>query len=167
MRPITDIPGLFIQENVITPEVETQVIDWLDTRVWSTSLPRRTQHFGYQYNYANTDLVSGDPIDGWVKHISTFLTNHGVMDSIDQCIVNEYYRDQKIGKHIDGKRGNNPNIFGPRITSISLNENINFIFCNTETKEKVEIYTPRRCMIVMTGDSRLECQGRCFFNTGS
>ncbi len=154
MRAITDVSGLFIQNDIITPMIETEIINWLDTRVWSTALPRRTQHFGYQYNYTQTDLVPGDPVDGWIAHLSAFLTNHGVMDSIDQCIVNEYDRDQKIGKHIDGKRGSNPNIFGPRIVSISLNEDTNFIFCNTETKEKVELYAPRRSMLVMTGDSR-------------
>jgi len=154
MRAITDVPGLYIQNDILTPEIEIKIIKWLDSRVWSTSLPRRTQHFGYQYNYGNTDLVPGDPMDGWVKYISDFLVNNGVMDSIDQCIVNEYDRDQKIGKHIDGKRGNNPNIFGPIILSISLGEDTNFIFCNTETKKKVEIHAPKRSMLVMTGDSR-------------
>lgn len=150
----TSVPGLYIQENIITIDTEIQIVNWLDTREWSTTLPRRTQHFGYQYNYTNTDLVPGDSFEGPIKYISDRLVKYGVIDHINQCIVNEYTRDQKIGKHIDGKRGNRPNIFGPKIISISLTEDTNLIFCNPDTKEKVEIYVPRRCMVVMTGDSR-------------
>lgn len=154
MKSVASVPGLYIQENVIAPETEEAIVKWLDSREWSTSLPRRTQHFGYLYGYQGADLKPGDPFEGWVTVISEWLVKHKVMEKVDQCIVNEYDRDQKIGKHIDGKRGNRPNIFGPRIVSISLGEDTNFIYVNTETKEKVEIYAPRRCMIVMTGDSR-------------
>jgi alkylated DNA repair dioxygenase AlkB len=154
MNAIKNIPGLYLQENVISAEVETQIVEWLDTRKWSNVLPRRTQHFGYLYGYQGADLQPGDPFDGYISFFSDYLTKHKIMDAIDQCIVNEYDRDQKIGKHIDGQRGNRPNIFGPRIVSISLLEDTNFIFTNTQTKEKVEIYAPRRCMLVMTGDSR-------------
>ncbi len=154
MRAITEVPGLYIQENILTPETETQIIEWFDTREWSTVLPRRTQHFGYLYGYQGTDLTLGDPFEGWITYLSEYLTKHKIMEPIDQCIVNEYDRDQKIGKHIDGKRGNRPNIFGPRIVSISLAADTNFIFTNTQTKQKVELYLPRRSLLVMTGDSR-------------
>ncbi len=150
----TSISGLYIQENVISPEAETQIIEWLDTRKWSEELPRRTQHFGYLYGYKGANLTPGDLFSGWVLTLSKMLTKYKIMDSIDQCIVNEYDRDQKIGKHIDGKRGNKPNIFGPRVVSISLGEDTNFIFVNGITKEKVELYVPSRSILVMTGDSR-------------
>lgn len=154
MKSITGVPGLHIQENVLTPESEIQIIQWLDSREWSEVLPRRTQHFGYLYGYKGANLKPGDPFEGWITVLGDWLTKHKVMESIDQCIVNEYDRDQKIGKHIDGARGDRPNIFGPRIASISLGGDTNFIFTNTKTQEKVEIYAPRRCMIVMSGDSR-------------
>lgn len=154
MRSIDNVAGLYIQENVLTVESEIQIIQWLDSREWSEVLPRRTQHFGYIYGYKRSNLIPGDPFEGWVSTLMERLTSDGVMESIDQCIVNEYDRDQKIGKHIDGKRGERPNIFGPKIVSISVGADTNFIFINTDTKEKVEIYVPRRSMIVMSGDSR-------------
>lgn len=154
MRKVEQVPGLYIQEQVIDEEVEKEVIKWLDRREWSTALPRRTQHFGYVYGYTNTDLTPADPFEGWITKISDWLTENKIMEEIDQCIVNEYDRDQKIGKHIDGKRGNRPNIFGPRIVSISLGEDTNFIFC--KGYEKVEIYVPRRSIILLTEDSRYE-----------
>ena len=154
MKPVPNIPGLYIQENVISKENETNVIEWLDSREWSTVLPRRTQHFGYKYGYKGSNLEPGDPFDGWISNISEWLVKYKIMDDIDQCIVNEYNRDQKIGKHIDGKKGSRDNIFGPKIVSISLGEDTNFIFTNTETKQKVEILSPQRSMLIMTGDSR-------------
>ena len=154
MKSIREVPGLYLQENIISENNEQQIVEWLDSREWSVVLPRRTQHFGYQYGYDGSNLHPGDPFDGWVMFLSNFLTQYQIMDEIDQCIVNEYDRDQKIGKHIDGQRGNRPNIFGPRIVSISLLEDTNFIFTNTQTKQKVEVYVPRGSILVMTGDSR-------------
>lgn len=154
MRAIEEVPGLYLQENVISSEAETQIIQWLDGREWSTVLPRRTQHYGYVYGYEGTNLMPGDKFEGWVSTLADYLVKHGIMDVVDQCIVNEYDREQKIGKHIDGQRGERPNIFGPRIVSFSLGADTNFVFSNTKGKEKVEIYVPKRSILVMTGDSR-------------
>jgi len=154
MKPIQNIPGLFLQENIITIEDETEIVKWLDTRDWSTVLPRRTQHFGYLYDYSQVGLQSGDPFEGYIFILSDFLKKNKIMNEIDQCIVNEYTKDQKIGKHIDGQRGNRSNIFGPIIVSISLLEDTNFIFTNTKNKEKVEIYIPRRSLLLMSSESR-------------
>lgn len=154
MKHVNDVPGLYISESVLTSEMESDIIKWLDTRKWSTSLSRRTQHFGYIYDYSSVNLEKGDPFESWITNISKWLIANKTMPSVDQCIVNEYYKLQGIGKHIDGKRGNRANIFGPVIVSISLNEDTNFIFTDTVTKKKVEVYAPRRSMIVMSGDSR-------------
>ncbi len=154
MRSIHGVPGLYLQENFISPEMETQIIQWLDGREWSTVLPRRTQHFGYIYGYEGTSLIPGDKFEGWISTLAEYLVKYGIMDEVDQCIVNEYDRDQKIGKHIDGQRGQRLNIFGPRIVSFSLGADTNFIFSNTKGNEKVEIFVPTRSILIMTEDSR-------------
>lgn len=155
MRPVNEVPGLFIQENVISPDVEKIIIDWLDTKPWSNALSRRTQHYGYTYNYQQTNLDLGEPFEGWITTLSQFLVDNKIMDRCDQCLVNEYYRDQHIGKHIDGLKGSRPNIFGPTIISISLGDDTNIIFRNTKVKsDPVGIYVPKGCLLVMTGDSR-------------
>lgn len=46
-----EIPGLYIIYDVITKETENEIIKWLDTQKWSSSISRRTQHYGYEYNY--------------------------------------------------------------------------------------------------------------------
>jgi len=154
MRPINNVPGLFIQENIITPEVETEIINWLDTKPWSNALSRRTQHYGYIYDYKQTNLEPGEKFDGWIITLSQFLLNNKIMEKCDQVIINEYNRGQGIAKHIDGLRGNRPNIFGPVIVSISLNEDTNFIFRNTKSRDVTNVYVPKRSILVMMGDSR-------------
>ena len=149
-----NVPGLFIQKDIITPETEKAIIDWLDKQQWSDALSRRTQHYGYEYQYNTTELKTGNPFEGLIEDIRKFLLEQKIMERIDQCIVNEYYRDQGIGKHIDGKRGNNPNIFGPVIVSISLGEDTNIIFSRGNQKE--EVFVPRRCLLIMKDDARYQ-----------
>ena len=154
MQFISSVPGLVLKENVITEEYEAEIINWLDGQEWSTELPRRTQHYGYKYNYKSTILILGNPFVDCIEWIRKDLIDKNVMLKCNQCIVNEYTQSQNIGKHIDGKRGNRENIFGPSIVSISLNEDTNFIFRNTQNGEKVELFVPQRSLLLMTGESR-------------
>lgn len=154
MRHVNNIPGLFIQENVATSEIEKRIIEWLDTKTWSNALSRRTQHYGYIYNYKQTNLEPGEKFDGWIYTLSQFLIDNKIMDRCDQCIVNEYGKTHGIAKHIDGLRGNKPNIFGPVIVSLSLGEDTNIIFRDTKSRDTANIYVPKGSLLVMTGDSR-------------
>ena len=149
MRAVSLVPGLYIQENVMDENTEQAIINWLDQRQWSTVLPRRTQHFGYNYGYKSHGLTKADPFDSWVSILGTWLDQNNILKSADQCIVNEYTKDQKIGKHVDRS-----DIFGDKIVSISLGGDTNFIFRNLSTKESVELFIPRRSILIMTGDSR-------------
>lgn len=154
MRPINSVPGLYIQENVITPEVEKQIIEWLDSKQWSNALNRKTQHYGYTYGYQQNNLQSGEPFEGPILFLSKFLIENKIMTKCDQCIVNNYYRNEGIGKHIDGTKNGKDNIFGPIIVSFSLGSDTNIIFRNTTSRDVVNVYVPRGCLLVMSGDSR-------------
>lgn len=75
-----DIPlGLALQRDVITPEKEAEIITWLDSHEWSNELSRRTQHFGYQYNYKGRNLTPGTPLDGPILEIAQLLEKAGLM----------------------------------------------------------------------------------------
>lgn len=86
----TNVPGLSICEDVLSEEMETEIIKWLDTREWSTVLPRRTQHYGYTYNYGGGNVSHADKFEGWITHLSDFLAENNIMKNANQCIVNEY-----------------------------------------------------------------------------
>jgi len=139
--------GLSLQPNVITPEKEHEIISWLDNQTWSTELSRRTQHYGYNYNYKTKDLTLGTPIKGPLLEISQTIERAGLMKPV-QCIVNEYYRDQGISPHIDKLS------FGPTIIGISIGSDVSMTF-NRNT-EKFECFLPQRSMMMMTGPARYE-----------
>jgi len=110
----TTIPeGLALQPNIISVEKEKEIIEWLDSREWSNELSRRTQHYGYGYNYKHKDLIPGPPLEGPILKIAQIIEKAGLMKPV-QCIVNEYYRNQGIAPHIDNLA------FGPVVIGISL-----------------------------------------------
>jgi alkylated DNA repair protein alkB family protein 8 len=45
------INGLTYIDDIITPEQETELINFIDIQEWNNSLSRRTQHYGYLYVY--------------------------------------------------------------------------------------------------------------------
>lgn len=137
--------GLSLQENVISVEKEKEIIAWLDKRIWSTSISRRTQHFGYEYNYSGRDIKRGPPLEGPILDIANMLENAGIMKP-EQCIVNEYYRSQGIAPHIDSP------VFGPVIVSISLNAEASMIFDNGTYKH--EYLIPQRSVLMMRDEAR-------------
>lgn len=137
--------GLSLQNNVISAEREKEIIAWLDKRPWSTNISRRTQHFGYEYNYQGKDILPGPPLEGPILELADMLENAGIMKP-EQCIVNEYYRNQGIAPHIDS------HAFGPVIVSISLNAEASMIFDNGTYKH--EYLIPQRSVLMMRDEAR-------------
>lgn len=156
MENFPNIPGLGIQKDVLTPELEDKILQELDENdEWSNDLSRRTIHQGYRYPYSGGSLTKIDPISGVLKSLADYLTYNRVIsesssDEIqpDQVIVNEYLKDQGIGAHIDRTD------FGPIVVAFSLGADTNMIFRNSETKEKTELFVPRRSILIMSGDAR-------------
>ncbi len=143
--------GLTLVPDFIDPESERNVIAWIDQQPWNTSLKRRTQHYGYEYNYSGrgrAPLVSTTPISGPLLAIAEHLKDvfSGVMPS--QCIVNEYTRDQGISAHTDSP------VFGPVIMSISLLSPTVMTFTRGESKILVDL--PPRSALIMSGEARSE-----------
>ena len=142
------VPGRTLHSNIIPPDYEQSLISWLDTQPWSTTLNRRTQQYGYTYDYVSRIIRPSDnPLHGKVLELAEWLNDSQIMVP-DQCIVNEYNRDQGIGAHIDLLG------FGPRIISLSVGADTNFIFKNYQTKESVTLDVPSRSILIMDGDAR-------------
>lgn len=137
--------GLYLTLDYLTLEDETNALLWLDTQPWSNELARRTQHYGYNYNYKGGPLTVTTPLNGPVKDIGDRLEADGVMTPT-QCIVNEYLRDQGIAGHIDSAK------FGPAIVSVSLGEDTVMIF--ERGTEIFECFLPRRSIALLTGEAR-------------
>lgn len=142
-----DLSGLIYLEGVITPELSGEILCWLDQQTWSNKLKRRTQHYGYEYDYSSRSVSPKPttPIHGPIKVVADWLSKSGLINPT-QCIVNEYLKDQGIAAHTDS------NQFGPVIVSISLLQPCNMIFSKGDQKYTATLMP--NSMVAMTGEAR-------------
>ncbi len=139
--------GLFLRLDVITPEKEQEIITWLDTQPWSTELSRRTQHYGYGYNYKNKKLIPGPKMSGVILEFAHALQSGGIITP-EQCIVNEYYRKQGISPHTDNL------LFADTVVGLSIGADAVMHF--SKNNEKFDCFLPRRSLMMMTGAARYD-----------
>lgn len=139
--------GLYLTPDFLTQDEEAELITWLDNQSWSTALSRRTQHYGYEYDYTrkNVHLTPTIPISGPLQKIADRLSEIMVPT---QCIVNEYTRSQGIAPHIDSRS------FGPIVISISLNADTIMLF--TKGTDVFHCLLPRRSIVMLTGPTRYD-----------
>ncbi|KAM9979020.1 hypothetical protein ACTFIZ_000361 [Dictyostelium cf. discoideum] len=120
------IEGLTIIENAIDKEMHDKLWKEVNKEEWLTDLSRRTQHYGYKYNYKSRSLKSEDiapPFPQWASDLCCHLMKEGLINDFpQQLIVNEYKDNQGISAHIDSK------IFDNIIFSISLGSTCKMVF---------------------------------------
>ena len=140
--------GLFLTPDFITIDEERELISWLAQQEWSTELSRRTQHYGYQYNYTSRSVQPTVPLTGPLLQLQQKFGTAG--HNLTQCIVNEYYRAQGIAPHID------LNIFGPVIIGVSLGADtvMSFERPTGSGVESFDCFLPRRSLLMLTGEAR-------------
>ena len=100
-----DVPGLTYISNYISLEYQEKLLKLIDTQEWNLGLKRRTQHYGYKYDYT---VRSIDPsyylgaMPYWVDDLCSKLHGDGIfVEKPDQVIINEYMPGQGIASHID------------------------------------------------------------------
>jgi alkylated DNA repair dioxygenase AlkB len=101
----TNIPGLTYIPNYIPIEYASELIQLIDANTWNLDLKRRTQHYGYKYDYT---VRSIDPsyylgeIPHWIGELCNKLCVESIfIEKPDQVIINEYMPGQGIAPHID------------------------------------------------------------------
>ncbi len=148
------IPGLTYEEDFITKEEESQLIETIDAQKWDTSISRRTQHYGFIYNYKSKDAVKpAEPIPEWCLFIIDRLIDRGLLKNRpDQMIVNEYKPGQGIAAHVD-----NVKYFEDGIVSISLNASYGMeLSTNRAPIERKELLLARCSALILHGQARYE-----------
>ncbi len=142
---MAEIPGLSVIYDAITHEEEKYLLDFINAteRSWNSDLVRRTQHYGYHYNYGypNKRLSEAAPIPAEFMPILKKFNSDA-----NQVIVNEYKPGQGIAAHTDAK------IFDDVVTSLSLGSSCRFNFIRGN--EFKSIFLPPRTLVRMTGDAR-------------
>jgi alkylated DNA repair dioxygenase AlkB len=134
--------GLLYLENFITSNEQKELIEFIDAQEWDTSIARRTQHYGYRYNYKDKNA---NAYLGEIPEIFTPLREKLQMyfeRLPDQVIVNEYYPKQGIAAHVDHVK-----FFGPVVASVSLLAPVEMEF--TRGKDKFyQILQPTSALIL-------------------
>lgn len=150
-----DVPGLLYIPDYLAPALHDELVDLIDAQPWSMELARRTQHYGYKYDYAarsvdpHADVVA---IPAWLAALGEMLHADQLIDEApDQVIVNEYEPGQGIGHHLDCVP-----CFTGVIFSLSLLSGTVMQFRSIDRKRIVPLYAEPRSLIVMRGAARYE-----------
>lgn len=100
-----NIPGLAYIPNYIPVEYENKLMQLIDANSWNLDLKRRTQHYGYKYDYTarsvNPSYYLGE-MPYWINELCKKLYSESIfIEKPDQVIINEYMPGQGIVPHID------------------------------------------------------------------
>jgi alkylated DNA repair dioxygenase AlkB len=147
------IDGLILVENFVDEQEEAALIEAIDAREWSDQLKRRTQQYGYIYDYSSKgssgSSKKAEPIPEAFRVIVERMSDKSLLHDPDQVIVNEYQPGQGIGAHIDHKTK-----FEDNIGSLSLLTPVTMEF--TKDSKKVRLLLPRRSLLLMRREARYD-----------
>lgn len=95
---------LYIPHYISTPHHDA-LIQTIDAQPWRSDLARRTQHYGYIYDYrakrVDQSAYLGD-LPPWLHRIAAQCVTDGLTaQTPNQAIINEYTPGQGIASHID------------------------------------------------------------------
>jgi alkylated DNA repair dioxygenase AlkB len=146
------VTGLVLRKQFVTRDEERTLLQHIDGCQWDTTLKRRTQHYGYVYNYSSKDAARvAPPIPPWCVFVVERLMEQGVLRvRPDQLIVNEYEPGQGIYPHVDSA------FFEDGIVSVSLGADIVMDFIHQATNEHREAVLPRCSALSMHGVARYQ-----------
>jgi alkylated DNA repair dioxygenase AlkB len=148
-----NIPGFNYVSNFITKEEAAYLMNVIDSLQWNCDLKRKTQQYGYKYDYTHRDVrQKTTPIPKEFNFLLNRLVEKKIFSKLpDQIIINEYIGNQGIHKPVDAFP-----IFGETIASLSLLQPCVMIFHELESTTKEErqrdVKRKRKC----TGGNSLE-----------
>ncbi len=139
--------GLQYLPNFITPEQAKELLSFIERSPWSSALKRRTQHYGYVYDYTkkrvSRDMYLG-PLPSPILELGVQL-----MGNPEQAIVNEYYPGQGISHHVDCVP-----CFGPTICSVSLLSPVAMEFRQYRGSGTEELLLQENSALILSGEAR-------------
>jgi alkylated DNA repair dioxygenase AlkB len=150
---VLGINGLLYVPLYITQEQHDFLVKTIDEQPWRSDIARRTQHYGYVYEYraATADLSAPvGELPAWLRGVAAQMERDGIAPyRFDQAIVNEYEPGQGIGKHVDA-----PALWADTVASLSLGAPTVMELARGE--ERVSIFLEPRSVIVFRGEARYE-----------
>lgn len=149
------ISGLTYIPDFISELEQYDLLSTIDSCTWLTDLKRRTQHYGYKYDYTKKSIdtsMSLGPLPDWLEPLTSKLFNQGIFTQpVEQVIVNEYLPGQGISKHTDCIP-----CFGDTIASLSLGSTCAMDLEHYQSGKKGTIMLAPRSLLVLSGEARYD-----------
>lgn len=138
--------GLTYKEDIISPEEEKILLEYINLQEWQISLKRKVQHYGYIYDYATRNIYKENALE--IPKLFLDLSKKLGIEEPNQIIVNQYKPGEGIASHKDS------NIFGDQIASLSLLSPIqmDFKYRNNE----ISIYLQPRSLLILEKAARYD-----------
>ena len=134
---------------------ESSLIQIIDQQPWLTDLKRRTQHYGYKYDYTRKTIDSSlylGPLPTWLDPYLDRLVERNIFtERPDQVIVNEYKVGQGISRHCDCVT-----CFKDTIASLSLASTCAMEFERISDGKTGSMLLGPRDLLVLTGEARYD-----------
>jgi alkylated DNA repair dioxygenase AlkB len=137
--------GLTIHQNYINEEEEEMLIGVIENQPWSRDLKRKTQQYGFKYDYRTTIAEPTIAMPRWLAEL-----RDEIYPEANSCIINHYEPGQGISPHTDKK------IFGKKIVTLSLSGPCMFILTQPTECLEVAIYLKPRTLLTMESKVRYE-----------
>jgi alkylated DNA repair dioxygenase AlkB len=162
-RTVVEQPsGLLYRADLITPEEETRLLEWIagldfqDVVMRGQTARRRVHHLGYRYGYESWRLVPGDPLPPWLLPLRDRCAELAGIEAgrLAQALVTRYPPGAGIGWHRDAPA------FGSRVIGVSLGAACRMRFQRRagETRHLYELTLEPRSGYVLSGPARTAWQ---------
>lgn len=145
------IPGLQYISSYISSESAEELLKLINSQNWNLDLKRRTQHYGYKYDYTARSV---DPsyylgeMPYWIDELCNKLCAESIfIEKPDQVIINEYMPGQGIAPHIDCVP-----CFAGVICSLSLASGCVMSLTNGSVQKS--IYLEPHSLLIFQGEAR-------------
>lgn len=144
-----EAPGLILISTFVDDLMGPVLVKEIDSQPWDETLARRTQQYGYSYDYKGGSVKPTAPMPGHMMALGEFITDQYYPDTLfNQAIVNEYLPGQGIGPHIDA------NVFGGTVASLSL---LSDIVMNFEKEKNIfSLALLKDSLLILQGPARYE-----------
>lgn len=145
------ISGLEYVPNYISDLEQMELLKLIDAQVWNLELKRRTQHYGFKYDYSARTIDKKSYLGNmpdWIEDLCARLYKESIfMAKPDQVIINEYLSGQGISPHIDCVP-----CFSDTICSLSLGSGCIMDFIHDSDKK--QIYLEPTSLLILKSDAR-------------
>jgi alkylated DNA repair dioxygenase AlkB len=138
----------------ISEQEERDLLDIIDSQPWATSLRRRTQHYGYRYDYTRKTADKSDflgALPEWLAPLLRRLSTEHFTIPPEQVIINEYLPGQGIGRHIDCVK-----CFGETVASLSLGSTCTMELEKLDGSKKESAILAPRSLLILLGEARYD-----------